>query len=272
MNAPYIAPQTDTCIFCSNPANSKEDMFPRWILERVKTREPLSRRIGDTRPVVTEEQEVRIPCVCGACNNGWMSRLERKCKPIIGSLLEDLSLALDAQHRKFLSEWALKTAMVCDACGGRARFFTDAECHAFKSNNRQIPDGTGVWAGRFTGRTLSAIGGEFSLDSPTTKGVGRGYVFTVCVGHLIFQVLSLHKQPEIATVTITASPIKWETFLISLWPPLKPKTQKLTWPPQNNFALDENPNLGNLHYARLVDRWNVTDGHSISLRQTNPQK
>jgi hypothetical protein len=261
----------DTCIFCPNSANSKEDMFPRWILERVKTREPLSRRIGDTRPEVTEDQEVRIPCVCMTCNNGWMSRLETKCKPMIGSLLEDLSLALDAEHRKFLSEWALKMAMVNDSYEGHARFFTDAECHAFKSNNRKIPDGTGVWAGRFTGRTLSAIGSEFRLDSPTTKGVARGHVFTVCVGHLILQVLSLHKQPDIATVAVAASPIKWETLLIPLWPPLKPKTQKLTWPPLHNFALIENLNLGNLHYARLIDKWKVTDGHTISSPRTHPR-
>ena len=243
-------------------------MFPRWIHKSVKTREPLSRRIGDALPVVTEDQEVRIPCVCTTCNNGWMSRLETKCKALIGSLLEDLSIALDAEHRKFLSEWALKTAMVNDAFGGRTRFFTDLECHAFKTNNREIPDGTGIWAGRFTGRTLSAIGSEFRLDSPTTQGVARGHVFTVCVGHLILQVLSLHKQSDITTVTVAASPIKWQTLLIPLWPPLNPKTQKITWPPQHNFALNENPNLGNLHYARLIDRWDVKDGHTIS----SPQK
>jgi len=135
--------------------------------------------------------------------------METKCKPMIGSLLEDLSLALDAEHRKFLSEWALKMTMVNDSYESHARFFTDAERHAFKSNNRKIPDGTGVWAGRFTGRTLSAIGNEFRLDSPTTQGVARGHVFTVCVGHLILQVLSLHKQPEISTVAVAASPIKW---------------------------------------------------------------
>jgi hypothetical protein len=153
---------------------------------------------------------------------------------------------------------------------GRARFFTDAECHSFKSNNREIPDGTGVWAGRFTGRTLSAIGSEFRLDSPTTQGVARGHVFTVCVGHLILQVLSIHKQPDITTVSVAASPIKWEALLIPLWPPLKPKTQKVTWPPQHNFGLMENLNLGNLHYARLVDRWNVTDGHTVTPPQMRP--
>ena len=154
---------------------------------------------------------------------------------------------------------------------GHVRFFTDAECHAFTSNNRKIPDGTGVWAGRFTGRTLSAIGSEFRLDSPTIQGVARGHVFTVCVGHLILQVLSLHKQLDIMTVTIAASPIKWETLLIPIWPLPKAKTQKLTWPPSHNFALIENLDLGNLHYARLIDRWKVTDGHTISSPSMHPQ-
>jgi hypothetical protein len=261
----------NACNFCPNPANSKEDLFPRWILERVKTRELLSRRIGDMSPEITEDQEVRIPCVCMKCNNGWMSRLETKCKPMIGSLLEDLSLPLDAEHRKFLSEWALKMAMVNDSYEGHARFFTAAECHAFKSNNREIPDGTGVWAGRFTGRTLSVIGSEFRLDSPTTQGVAQGHVCTICVGHLILQALSVHKQPDITTVSVAASPINWETLLIQLWPPLKSKTQKLTWPPHHSFALVENANLGNLHYARLIDRWNVTDGHTVKLPQTHSQ-
>ena len=246
-------------------------MFPRWVHKSVKTREPLSRRIGDTRPEVTDEQEVRIPCVCATCNNGWMSRLETKCKPMIGSLIEDLSLKLDAAHRKFLSEWALKTAMVTDACGGRARFFTDTECHAFRSKNREIPDGTSVWAGRFTGRTLSAIGAEFRVDSPTAQGVAHGYVFSICVGHLILQVLSLHKRPDITKLTVAATPIKWENFLTPLWPALEPKTQSITWPPKGSFALVENLNFGNLHYGHLIDRWKAKDGHSISSSQLHSE-
>jgi len=58
----------ETCIFCTNPADSKEDLFPRWVLERVKTRELLSRKVGDGAAELTEDQEVRIPCVCRVPN------------------------------------------------------------------------------------------------------------------------------------------------------------------------------------------------------------
>src|SRR5205807_658328 len=55
------------CIFCGNAADSKEDLFPRWILKRVNTRQPLSRQLGDAPPEITEDQEVRLPCVCQRC-------------------------------------------------------------------------------------------------------------------------------------------------------------------------------------------------------------
>jgi hypothetical protein len=75
-----------TCIFCPNDANSKQDMFPRWILTLVQTRYPLYRKVGDKPATVTEDQEVRLPCVCMKCNNGWMSRLETKVQKYMGAL------------------------------------------------------------------------------------------------------------------------------------------------------------------------------------------
>ncbi len=46
------------CIFCGNPADSKEDLFPRWILKRVVTRQPLYRQMGDAPPEITEDQVI----------------------------------------------------------------------------------------------------------------------------------------------------------------------------------------------------------------------
>lgn len=256
----------DTCIFCTNPPNSKEDLFPRWILERLKTRELLFRRVGDGEPEITESQEVRIPCVCATCNNGWMSRLEVKCKHLIGFLLEDGALTLDLDQQKFLAEWALKMAMVNDAYEKHDRFFTDAERHAFKNENRAIPHGTGIWATRFDGRTLSSIGSIFKLGLANRSGLVEGHVYTVTVGHLSLQVLSLHEKGDqgITRVNVAASPLKWDEILIRIWPPPGNKKETRGWPPKYSCALVENPNFGNLHYRRLVYRFNVPDGHSIN--------
>jgi hypothetical protein len=256
----------DTCIFCANPADSKEDLFPRWVLERVRTRELLYRKVGEGEPEITESQEVRIPCVCATCNNGWMSRLEMKCKPLIGLLLEDVELPLDLDQQKFLAEWALKMAMVNDAYEMHDRFFTEAERHAFKNDNRAIPNGTGIWATRFDGRVLSSIGSEFKLGLPSDSGLVKGHVYTVTVGHLTLQVLSLHEKADrgITRVNVAASPLDWNKILIRLWPPPKNKGESRQWPPKYSVALVENLNFGNLQYGRLVYRFNVPDGHSIN--------
>jgi hypothetical protein len=70
----------ELCIFCGNPADSREDLFPRWILRRVDTRQPLYRRLGDAPPEITEDQEVRVLCACETCNNTWMSGMETTSK------------------------------------------------------------------------------------------------------------------------------------------------------------------------------------------------
>jgi hypothetical protein len=78
------------CIFCGNPADSKEDLFPRWILRRVNARQPLYRQLGDAPPEITEDQEVRLPCVCQKCNSTWMTGMEKTVKKFMGAMIEDL--------------------------------------------------------------------------------------------------------------------------------------------------------------------------------------
>ena len=102
------------CIFCGNPADSKEDLFPRWILKRVDTRQPLYRQLGDDAPEITDDQEVRLPCACQKCNNTWMSGMETTVKKFLGPMIEDLALPLDRQNQQNLAEWAVKGAMCSD--------------------------------------------------------------------------------------------------------------------------------------------------------------
>jgi hypothetical protein len=159
-------------------------------------------------------------------------------------------------------------AMVNDAYEKHDRFFTAAERHAFKNDNRAIPKGTGVWAARFDGRTLSSIGGTFKMGAPNNTGLVDGHVYTVTVGHLSLQVLSLHEKAGqgITQVNVAASPLKWDEILIQLWPPPVNKKQKRQWPPPKySCALVENLNFGNVHYGHLVHRFSIPDGHSIKM-------
>jgi hypothetical protein len=250
------------CIFCSKEADSKEDLFPRWILKRVKTRHPLYRKLGDNPATITEDQEVRVPCVCVHCNTGWMSRLERKVQRYMGPMIDDFYLSLDKDYQKGLAEWAVKTAMVNDAVESHQRFFTDAECHAFKAD-RTMPHGIQVVTGRFTGRSLDADGNDFSLTTPDGKLIVRGHVFTVMVGHLLMQVMSMHADREYKggeRVEMECNPGPWDTTLIQLWEKIHDRVE---WPPRESFSTIN----GLHHYANLRYRWKRNTGHRVVTRR-----
>lgn len=246
------------CIFCGNPADSKEDLFPRWILKRVDTRQPLVRQLGEAPREVTDDQEVRLPCVCRRCNTTWMSRMESTVKKFMGPMIEDLSFSLDRQNQQNLAEWAVKSAMCGDTIHVQGRFFTESECHSFRQN-RAIPDRTLVFGARFTGRSLDSSGSDFTLIEPKTENsLVRGHVYTVMVGHVVLQVVSLRpeSQHEGQIVHLRVADGPWDKLTIQVWP----IENKLTaWPPPGSLSTA----FGVTHYGYFRTRFKNDTGHSL---------
>lgn len=83
----------EPCIFCDNNSGSREHLWPKWIHER-KDFGPLKIQRGKSKKVVIPHPEVTGKTVCGICNNGWMSDLEAENIPIIGNMLQDVTLPL----------------------------------------------------------------------------------------------------------------------------------------------------------------------------------
>lgn len=248
----------ELCIFCGDEADSREDLFPRWILRRVDTRQPLYRQLGDAPPEITEDQEVRLPCVCQRCNNTWMSGMETTIKKFMGPMIEDLSLMLDRQNQQNLAEWAVKCAMCNDAVDVHTRFFTKSECHAFKQK-RTIPDRTLVFTARFTGRSLDSNGADFKLVEPDTgELLVRGHVHTVMVGHVVLQVLSWHPEPQHKdkTIRFRAADGPWDKLTIQVWPIEK---KLVNWPPSVSLSTV----VGVTHYGHFRTRFMNEKGHVL---------
>jgi hypothetical protein len=246
------------CIFCGNPADSKEDLFPRWILKRVVTRQPLYRKMGDTLLKITENQEVRLPCACQKCNNTWMSDMETTVKKFLGPMIEDFSLSLDRQDQQNLSEWALKCAMCNDTVDVHTRFFTEAECHAFKQK-RTIPDRTSVFAARFNGRSLDSHGVDFTLTEPKSGTlIVRGHVYNLMVGHVVVQVVSWHTEPGYANqvIRVKAADGPWDKLTIQIWPIEK---SLVSWPPLMSLSTV----VGVTHYGHFRSRFRNETGYEL---------
>ena len=246
------------CIFCGNPADSKEDLFPRWILKRVKTREPLYRQMGDAPPEITGDQEVRVLCVCQKCNNTWMSGMETTVKKFLGSMIDDFSLPLDRQYQQNLTEWAVKCAMCNDTVDPQPRFFTEAECHAFRKK-RTIPDRTLMFAARFTGRSLDSNGVDFTLIEPESGALlVRANLYTVMVGHVVLQALSWHQEPlqEKQAVHFSVAAGPWDKLTVQIWPIQK---RSANWLPPMSLSTV----FGVTHYGYFRMRFKNEKGHFL---------
>lgn len=105
---------------CSLP--SKEHVFAAWLLKLLKAKDAsmtFFRRAHDGSRVPYRNEMLidsfRLPAICAACNNGWMSRLENRAKPLIESLICGGSTtleSLDNEQRQLLARWAGKTAII----------------------------------------------------------------------------------------------------------------------------------------------------------------
>jgi hypothetical protein len=255
------------CIFCGAPADSKEDLFPRWILKRVKTGVPLYRQIGEDPPTITDDQEVRLPCVCSKCNNTWMSRMETTVSRTLGPMIEDIAFTLDRQNQQTLTEWALKCAMINDTGAPHPRFFTDAECHGFRQK-RTIPDRTLAWVARFTGRSLDSNGVDFTLIEPLSQELlVRGHVYNIMVGHVVIQVLSWHPEPAHAhkIIRFRSADGPWDSLTAQIWPIEK---KNVPWPPPLSLSTARDVT----HYGHFRTRFKNSTGHELLIPKLEPPK
>jgi hypothetical protein len=187
-----------------------------------------------------------------------MSGMEQTVKKFLGPMIEDLSFTLDRQNQQNLAEWAVKCAMCNDTVDPHLRFFTEAECHAFKEN-RTIPDRTLVFAARFTGRSLDSNGVDFTLIEPESgQLLVRGHVYTVMVGHVVLQVLSWHPEPQHQDkiIRMRAADGPWDKLAIQVWPIEK---KSVNWPPPMSLSTV----VGVTHYGYFRARFKSEKGHEL---------
>ncbi len=244
------------CLFCDNPSDgkSKEDVLPVWVQEKIKGKQPLVvNGFSGERPIVQQavKPSVKTGCVCSNCNHGWMSELEGEARPILGPLMEDIHLMLDADRKLIIARWAVKTAMTISSFNRKERdpFYTREECIRFRESST-FPRHTKVWLGRYDG---IADGGMFGIDgwdeNPGHPEVTHFYITTILFKRVVIQVLSIHVWDYVVGSTLRG-PLydgPWEHSLLDF-----STNANLFWPPPLSFS-----DSGDLSLMRLVYRFNV---------------
>jgi hypothetical protein len=119
------------CLFCPDPANTKEHLWPEWILESLQAAQPIRHTIGKKPPFYVDNPEVKVRAACKKCNEGWMSDLEVLNRPLIGALMHDISAPIDTTQQANLAVWTIKTAMVLDGMNRQRPQFYSVNEHTF---------------------------------------------------------------------------------------------------------------------------------------------
>ncbi len=116
-----------TCIFCGPSCGrlTKEDVWPTWLGQYIPksgtSYSASSTVIHDDRPadvirktINGDSKSRRVKLVCSNCNNGWMSRLQRRAKPVVLPLAMGQSTLIGVDAQRTLAAWCAMSVMTSD--------------------------------------------------------------------------------------------------------------------------------------------------------------
>ena len=233
------------CIFCSKKASTKEDAWPRWLMNRFPVSstarmdaERGGHGLGNWH---TAKPKLQVKWLCASCNNGWMSRLESEAKPVLGVILDDKLKDIDPSAQSILARWAVKTSMVLESIdSNRTWFYSEAERQTMRSA-QSLPPRTSVWIAKCINQP-NIYNAAKDLRTTTGKNEAHAYATTMAFGALALQIVSIKTTvaiPENIPLTYDVSNGPWDQTLVQIWPPSQ---KSLAWPPHygldGDFGLD----------------------------------
>lgn len=222
------------CLFCARGANSREDAWPRWITDQFKCDRPIqldAERQGiPLKPWHVYQPELVVRAVCEHCNNGWMSQLENRAKPILQPLLEGRRCGLDIADQTTIALWTLKTAMVLEGLDpAERRVYTQVEREHLRALSA-IPVRTSVWI-------CKAVDPSYFMSTKNRHLAHQdvaspsGASITLAFSHVVLQAFTIRVPANVGPATRVTVDVRrgpWEITTVRVWPA---QTSTVSWPP-----------------------------------------
>lgn len=246
-----------SCVFCGSTAPlTREHVFGQWLGRIGLPMDKALHTAGELNQL-GRDMGVRVPFTqmvksfCGACNNGWMSKLEAEARRTLTSLILDEPAHIDEDDLATVALWAHKTALVSMLVSSQderndGHGVPESEYRALFDLQAPLPesrfwigraDMEGFWGARITPLVVH-IGGR-----PVTDTV-QGYAMTVSVGALfIFGVRY--------TSTELAVDVDTPFGLAPVWP----AAGDVTWPAGTTITRD--------NYMELANARSLVTGHPL---------
>lgn len=248
------------CLFCGGRVNSKEHVWPVWLLAAlgVEKRRTRIRSERGTRPPETWSGfnlSLKVRHVCQRCNNRWMSALEARAKPFLRPLIAGTASALEPAAQAAIATWAIKTAMVFEATRVEGDSFYSMDDRKLVREHARPPARTSVWVGSYVGDTIA-----LSHASDLTGSIEGGqpmsiHLTTLAFRRLVIQVSSGKLPDDVSlntVVDVDMTPGPWDQAAVRVWPATR---EAMPWPPP--VALQD---TGEASLDGFCDRWDGIEG------------
>jgi hypothetical protein len=160
--------------------------------------------------------EVTVRRVCAKCNNGWMSELEERAKPILKPLIRAGSRTLSANDADTVAFWCMKTALLFQLTHPDRREAPD-DHYRWVYEKGTPPPNAFIWAAGYKGTRWSSWYMHQILglrDPGASETTGRGYCMTVVTGAFVFQVTGVDAIEPMEVEKASEQ----EPYILQLWP------------------------------------------------------
>lgn len=236
-----------SCVMCGGRGPLTDE---HAISRTVRAQLPLLTKVvetfaGQSKSPVNVVHAVIDNCVCGPCNNEWMSKLETDFVRIMGSHIANPKITMfDPSEQERVATWAIKTALLLEiyvtALGQGAYVPTDNL--RWLAEHNSPPPGSRVWLAGVESqmkRAAWAQAGGLAIGS----GEFVAYLATFSIGCVGFQVFGRNvvdsKTGDFARdLSPLNPPEKLQQALVEFWPG---NGDNACWPPSALINVDALP-------------------------------
>lgn len=200
------------CIFCGQHSKlTKEHFWPNWLRKHLPTDSSDSyfteiHSTNSLAPPTLQNRKVfqgdvttkKIRAVCGSCNNGWMSRLEERVKPLLMSLMNDTAPHLTTRQVYEVSLWCSVKAVTAEYTNKNEALTPSADRYQIRATGA-IPKYIRIFLGTHAGLNFAAYKRQSLTACPANtmkifvleKDLHRNiHAITFLLGRLVFHIVS----------------------------------------------------------------------------------
>jgi len=216
-------------------------VFARWISNIFKSTTPFELNASHGRSKKgLGKFAVYSRAACKQCNNGWMSVVEQRAKPLLERAFFGEALTWNADEQQVVSTWVLKTAPMLDR-SNHASHHAPLRHFSRLYETKAPPELTQVEVGFYTPTEGEEVRGVWAGTMRGAQSHRDSYRVCFSVGRIVFLVHGYENatgEPlHVNTMAVSESQVLvplWETFEL-VWPR---STTAFRFPPPQGFTLN----------------------------------